>query len=470
VHGSRSRVVTTAEDYYRTRSLWLEGVPGSLAPRPPLPGDVNCDVVIVGAGFTGLWTAYYLKRHRPDARVVVLEREVAGYGPSGRNGGWVSSGIAGSAQVYARQSGMDAVLRATQETYRTVDEIGSVVAREGIACGFVKAGALTVATTEPQRQRLLTGIRTARRLGLDESDVRLLQPSEASDYVRGIGLLAASFTPHCARINPARLARGLAEVCERIGVTIYERSEALEVGPGRVRCVNGTVRADCVLRATEAYTTQLQGQHRRFLPLYSFMIATEPLPTAVWDQLGWRDGLLVADRRHLFFYAQRTLDNRIAIGGRGAPYEVGSPIVERSHDRQVRARLESALRRHFPAAADAAITHAWSGPLAVPRDWCMSVTFDRDRRFGWAGGYSGHGVVAANIAGRTLADLALGTDSDLIRLPWVNHRSRLWEPEPLRFLASRAIVAILASADRHEDRTGQPARRSLLVAPFVAQP
>ena len=149
---------------------------------------------------------------------------------------------------------------------------------------------------------------------------------------------------------------------------------------------------------------------------------------------------------------------------------MGSPIAERSHDSQVRARLESALRRHFPAVADAVITHAWSGPLAVPRDWCMSVTFDRDRRLGWAGGYAGHGVVAANIAGRTLADLALGIDSDLIRLPWVNHRSRLWEPEPLRFLASRAIVAILASADRHEDRTGQPARRALLVAPFVAQP
>src|SRR5579859_1577885 len=248
--------MTTAEDYYRTRSLWLDGVPGSLAPRPPLPGDVSCDVAIVGAGFTGLWTAYYLKRQRPDARVIVLEREVAGYGPSGRNGGWVSSGIAGSARGYARQSSMDAVLRATHETYRTVDEIGSVVVREGIACGFVKAGALTVATTEPQRKRLLTDIGRARRLGLAERDVRLLQPSEASDYVRGTGALAASLTPHCARINPARLARGLAEACERMGVTIHERSEALEVGPRRVRCVNGTVRADCVLRATEAYTTQ----------------------------------------------------------------------------------------------------------------------------------------------------------------------------------------------------------------------
>ncbi|MGI9149584.1 MAG: NAD(P)/FAD-dependent oxidoreductase, partial [Chloroflexota bacterium] len=257
---------------------------------------MHCDVAIVGAGFTGLWTAYYLKRHSPDARVIVLEREVAGYGPSGRDGGWVSSGIAGSAQVYARRSGMDAVL-ATQETYRTVDEIGSVVVRKGIACGFVKAGALTVATTEPQRQRLITGIRTARRLGLDESDVRLLQPREASDYVRGTGSLAASFTPHCARINPARLARGLAEACERIGVMIYERSEVLEVGPGRVRCVHGTVRTNCVLRATEADTTQLQGRHRRFPPLYSFMIATEPLPSGAWDQLGWRDGLLVADRR-----------------------------------------------------------------------------------------------------------------------------------------------------------------------------
>jgi glycine/D-amino acid oxidase-like deaminating enzyme len=443
-------------------------VPDSLEPRPALPGDVTCDAVVVGGGFTGLWTAYYLKTLRPDLRVVRLESEIAGFVPSGRNGGWASSMIAGSASAYARHSSAGDVARATRETLGAVDEIGRVAAREDIDCGYVKAGLLRVATTAPQQARLEESVRAQREAGMLEEDLRLLSAEEVREYVDVRGALAGWHNPHAARIDPARLARGLAHACERLGVTIHERTRALEIGPGAVRCEGGTVRATSVLRTTESYTTLLPGAGHAYLPLYSLMIATEPLPQHVWDELGWRDGLLVGDQRHLFFYAQRTMDGRIAIGGRGAPYRLGRPIDEQNErNAAVRARLEGAINGHFPAAADAQISHHWGGPLAAPRDWSMSVNFDRSAGFGWAGGYTGHGVVASNISGRTLADLVLGRETDLITLPWVGHRSRDWEPEPLRYLASSAIVRILGSADRLEDRSGRRARRTALVAPFL---
>jgi glycine/D-amino acid oxidase-like deaminating enzyme len=425
---------------------------------------VSCDAAIVGAGFTGLWTAYYLKRLQPDMRVVVLEREIAGFGPSGRNGGWVSSGVASSARAY----GGVRLERAIRETFHTVDEIGNAAEREGIDCGYLKAGMLMAATSEPQRRRLAARVESQRRDGIREDDLRLISPEEAGSLARVEGCRAASFTPHGARIDPGRLVRGLARACERLGVTIHERSEALDIGPGAVRCAPGTVRAEIVLRATESYTTQIKGSARDYLPLYSLMIATEPLPADVWERIGWRDGLLVGDSRHLFFYAQRTSDGRIAIGGRGAPYRLGSPIDEQNErNAAVRARLEGAIRAHFPAAAEAKITHHWGGPLAVPRDWSMAVRFDRASGFGFAGGYVGHGVVPSNISGRTLADLVLGRETDLVSLPWVGHRSRRWEPEPLRYLASSAIVRTLASADRFEDRRDRRALRTALIGPFL---
>jgi glycine/D-amino acid oxidase-like deaminating enzyme len=442
-------------------SLWLDGVPESLNPRSGLPGDTDCDVAIVGAGFTGIWTAYYLKQLQPSLRVVVLEREIAGFGPSGRNGGWVSAGIAGDPQVYARRDGEASVLRAVRETQAAVDEVGRVVATHGIACGYLKAGALAIATSRPQCARL-------HAYASQSEDSFAVEADGLEQLVRTPGVLAATFSPHAARVDPARLVRGLAQVCVSLGVKIYERTAALDVAPGSVRCAVGTVHADTVVRATESYTIQLPGQRLRYLPLYSLMIATAPLPQDVWDRLGWREGLLIGDLHRLFFYAQRTIDGRIAIGGRGAPYSMRRPISERNErSGAVTERLRRALRRSFPAAADADITHHWGGPLAVPRDWSMSVSFDDRTRLGWAGGYTGHGVAASNIAGRTLADLILRRNTDRITLPWVHHRSRRWEPEPLRYLASRAIVSILTRADEHEDRTGRPSRSTKLIAPFI---
>jgi len=453
------------EKLYRERSLWLDQLAEPLTPRPSLAGDHDCDVAIVGAGFTGLWTAYYLRTLQPQLRVSVIEREIAGFGPSGRNGGWAVGGIAGSAKAFGIAHDRDRRLRALRATFNAVDEIGEVVGREQIDCGYRKSGALTVATSDPQWARLRA---RAADSGGAEEDGRLLAATQVEEFVSIPDVRGGWFVPHGARIDPARLVRGLATACERHGVTIFERTAASAIEQGRVRCASGTVRAPIVLRATESYTTQLRGQRPRYLPLYSLMIATAPLPDEVWATLAWRDGLLIDDSHYLFFYAQRTTDGRIAIGGRGAPYRLTSPIdLRNERNEHVRERLVRTLARAFPAAADAPLTHHWGGPLAVPRDWSMAIAFDRASGIGFAGGYTGHGVAAANMSGRTLADLVLGRDSDLTTMPWVGHKSRGWEPEPIRFLASTAIVHMLGAADRREDTTGRPDRRVRLLRPFL---
>ncbi len=458
-----------ASDNPWARSLWLEGVVRDLTPRAQLSGDHTCDVAIVGAGFAGLWTAYYLKAADPSLRVTVVEAEIAGFGAAGRNGGFVSAGIAGSGARYARVSGWDSVLRAERETQHGVDEIGRVVSLEGIECGYKKAGALTVATTEPQLQRLRARVEAKHGFGLRTEDVKLLTSDECADLIRGAkGVLAGSFTPHVARVDPARLARGLASACERLGVKIYEQSPAQHLGPKVVQCRNGRISADVVVRATESYTIRERGQRRSFLPLYSLMIATEPLPQQTWDELGWRDGLGAADIRHLYYYAQQTIDGRIALGGRGAPYRLTDPISARNEqDAGVYERLCQTLHEAFPAASQARITHHWGGSLAVPRDWCMRTTFDRQTGLGFVGAFGGHGVTASNIAGRTMRDLVLGHSTDLTSLPWVGHHTRSWEPEPIRFIAARLIARTLDASDAYEERTGKPAKRARLVAPFL---
>jgi glycine/D-amino acid oxidase-like deaminating enzyme len=458
--------------FYRSRSLWLDQLEGDpLTPRPPLPGRLEVDVAIVGAGYTGLWTAYYLRKADPGLRVAVLEREVAGFGASGRNGGWCSAFMAMDREALARRAGREATVALQREMFRTVDEVGRVADREGIDCQYVKAGALQLATSPVQLARLEQGLAHARRWGMDEADQRLLGPAEAGERIRVAGLLAAAWTPHCAALDPARLARGLAGVVERQGVPIFESTPVTRIRPGRVDTTHGPVIAEVVVRATEGYTATLPGTHRVVIPLYSLMIATEPLPAAVWDQIGWTGGETVAAGGHLFTYAQRTRDGRIAFGGRGAPYHFGSR-VRPGYDRddRVHTRLRAALGQLLPATGEALVTHRWGGPLAIPRDWTASVGLDRTTGLAWAGGYVGDGVAAANLAGRTLADLICGRQTDRTSLPWVGHHSRPWEPEPLRWLGINAARLLAASADATETRTGRPARlRGKLLSLFLGK-
>lgn len=456
------------EARYRARSLWLDGVPGRLEPRPSLAGDADCDVAVVGAGFIGLWTAYALVVAEPSLDVRVVEAEIAGYGAAGRNAGFVSAGIAGDARVYERRSGPDGVRRAERAMVDAIDEIGRVVEAEGIDCGWIKGGSLRIATSPAQLDRLRAGIAGRRARGLGEDDIRLVEPEEVRARVRIEGVVGGAYTPHCARVDPARLARGLADACERRGVVVNERSRAEAIEPGRVVCEGGVLRAETVVRATESYTVRLPGQGRRFLPIFSHMLATEPLSPAFWEQVGWAGCETVADQRYVFRYAQRTRDDRIAIGGAGASYRFRSAIREADEGRSdVLDRVERTLRDWFPALAGARITHRWGGPFAAPRDWSMGVGHDRATGLAWAGGLAGHGVVASSLCGRTLADLVLGRDTDLVALPWVGHESPSWEPEPLRVLAATAVPAVLRSADAVEDRGALRARRAGLVRRFT---
>jgi glycine/D-amino acid oxidase-like deaminating enzyme len=446
---------------YRSLSLWHDTADDDWAPRPSLAGDLDVDVAVVGAGYTGLWTAYYLKRADPSLRVVVLEREVAGFGASGRNGGWCSAQFPASVAWLAQRYGEQRAVAQHRAMQASVDEIGQVVADEGIDCGFTKGGTVVAARTPLQLDRARAEVTEARRWGFGEDDLALLDAGQARARLAADGVLGATFTPHCAAIHPARLVRGLARAVERLGVTVHERTPVTRIDPGVASTPHGRVRAEVVVRATEGFTAQLPGQRRTVAPVYSLMVATEPLPPEVWDQIGLAGRETFADHRHLIIYGQRTADDRLAFGGRGAPYHFGSRIrPEQDRDPKVFAALHQVLVDLLPAVRGAAFTHSWGGPLGIARDWCASVGLDRGTGLAWAGGYVGDGVSTTNLAGRTLADLVLRRDTDLVRLPWVGHRSPRWEPEPLRWLGVSASLAVMTGADAEEDRTGRPSRRA----------
>ncbi|CKI55791.1 glycine/D-amino acid oxidase [Mycolicibacterium smegmatis] len=426
-------------------SHWFDTLP---TPRPPLPGDRDADVCIVGAGYTGLWTAYYLKKADPSLRITILEARFAGFGASGRNGGWLSGLVPGDRRRMAELYGRDRVLAWQKALNEAVDEVIAVAEAEGIDAGAVKGGTLEIARNPAQAARLAASIAEERSWGVDVTE---LTKEQAAERIRFNGLVSAYHNPHCARIQPAALARGLAEAVERLGVTIYEQSPVAEIAQGRAVTARGTVRAPIVLRATEGFTAALPGQRRAWLPMNSSMIATEPIPAHVWDEIGWQGRETVGDSAHGFFYAQRTVDDRIAIGGRSVPYRYASrtDVDGRVPPKTIRL-LTDVLHSILPQVRDVPIAHGWCGVLAVPRDWEASVVLDRTTGLGWAGGYVGHGVTATNLAGRTLADLVCNRSTPLTELPWVGHRSRNWEPEPLRWLGVRGLYIAYKLADRHE--------------------
>jgi glycine/D-amino acid oxidase-like deaminating enzyme len=430
-----------------------------------LAGDTQVDVCIVGAGFTGLWTALALATAAPGLRLAVLEQEVAGFGASGRNGGWCSALFATSDAALARRYGLPAMRAMRRAMQDTVDVVGAMAAAEDIDCHFMKGGSIDLVRSESQRARAQAEVDQSRAHGFGPEDLKWLHAAEATAMVGAEGVLGATYTPHCAALQPALLARGLADAVERRGVALYEHTRVTGIEPGtpgtspRVHASSGTVTAEVVVRAVEAWTPALPGITRALVPVYSLMVATEPLGDDFWAQAGLAGRQTFADYRHVIIYGQRTADDRLAFGGRGAPYHFGS-AVRPSFDRDTKVHrlLQHTLTELFPALGSVRFTHAWGGPLAIPRDWHSSVGLDRSSGLAWAGGYVGDGVATSNLAGRTLADLITGADTDLVRLPWVNHVSPRWEREPLRWLGVNAGLWTMAWADRSEARTGRPSR------------
>jgi glycine/D-amino acid oxidase-like deaminating enzyme len=422
------------------------------------------DVAIVGAGYTGLWTAYYLLKADPSLSVLVLEAEHVGFGASGRNGGWVSAlfpvGTAALAAAHGESGTRDqyAALR------DSVDEVGRVAAAERIECGFHKGGTLVVARNPAQATRARAQARDSDFWG---TGTTWLEAPAAADRLRVPDLMGATYNPNCARIHPFRLAAGLAHAVEQLGGRIHERTAVVSLGDRCLRTGGDvTVRARHIIRATEAWTALLPGQRRAIAPVYSLVVATAPLPQSVWDEIGLADAETFSEHRHVIVYGQRSVDNRIVFGGRGAPYHFGSRIKPGfDADAKVFRTLRRSLTELLPAAEGVSFTHAWGGPLGIARDWHPGVGYDPSTGLGHAGGYVGDGVVLANLAGRTLADLITRRDTALTHLPWIQHRSPRWEPEPLRWLGVNAGLQLARLADAEELLTGRPA---LLAAPLSA--
>jgi glycine/D-amino acid oxidase-like deaminating enzyme len=445
----------------RHLSLWHDTLPDddTLEPRRALDGDIDVDVAIIGAGYTGLWTAYYLKRRNPDMRIVVLEAQVAGFGASGRNGGWCSALLPMGFEAMAETAGRDEATRMQQAMNATVDEVGAVADREGIDCHFAKGGTLRAARNPAHVGRMLAEVAEARAFGFGEDDLRWMDRDEALATVAMTDVIGGVYTPHCAAIHPAKLVRGLARVVEAAGVPIREQTRVTAIEPRRVTTDRGVVSCEHVVRATEGFTPTLPGQRRSIIPIWSLMIATEPLPQEFWDEVGLRRRETFADGRRLVIYGQRTADDRFAFGGRGAPYHFGSKVrPEYDRDERTHDAIHRTLVELFPGIAGARVTHRWGGPVGVPRDWYCSVGHDRETGFAWAGGYVGDGVGTTNLAGRTLCDLISGDETDLTTLPWVGHRSRTWEPEPLRWIGINAMVRLPMGADAYEARHQRPER------------
>ena len=445
-------------------SHWYDELP---AYRPALPGDRDADVCIVGAGYTGLWTAYYLKRADPSLRIAVLEARFAGFGASGRNGGWLSGLVPGDRNRMARQHGRDGVVAWQRALNDSIDEVIDVAAREDIEAGLVKGGTLQIARNAAQAARL--SAEADEELSWKVDGIAVLTKAEAAERIRFDGVSAAYHNPHCARVQPAHLARGLANAVVRLGVDIYEQSPVTAITSGKAATPHGTVTAPIVLRATEGFTAALPGLRRRWLPMNSSMIATEPIGDDLWESIGWSGRETVGDTAHGFFYAQRTVDNRIAIGGRSVPCRYGSrtDVDGRVPERTI-THLTETLRAVLPQICDVPIAHGWCGVLAVPRDWSAGIALDKSSGLGWAGGYVGHGVTATNLAGRTLADLVLDRQSPLTELPWVGHLSPDWEPEPLRWLGVRSMYLAYKLADWDEGRGRSTTSPIAVVADKIA--
>ena len=423
--------------------------------------DIECDVCIVGAGFSGLWTAAHLRSLDPEKKIVVIDAAQPGFGASGRNGGWCSAFLPMSLDAIAARSSRESAILMQRAMNDTISEIGQFISDHKVECSWVAGGTLHSATNPAHLSRLRADVDRYRTYGFGDEHIALLSGTAAAQRINASNTIGATYSPHCAALHPGQLIDGLVKHCVANGVMIYGDTRVVDIAP---HCVTAKasdsrvqIKANQIVRATEGYTSAMVQSHRDLVPVYSYMIATEPLPQSVWDSIGWQQRETFADARNMVIYAQRTADNRIAFGGRGAPYRFGSAVNSKfDDDSAVHRKITSTMHALFPDTQDALITHHWGGPLGIARDWFAGVTLDETTGLATLGGYVGDGVAASYLAAKTLAHLVTGTSESVTRLPWAQHVSPKWEPEPLRWLGINALLKVPALADAREARTKKP--------------
>ena len=436
---------------YESYSYWLENAGETLTPRARLSGSQEVDVAILGGGYSGLWTAYYLLHAQPSLKVAIVEREIVGYGGSGRNGGWCSPRFPVSAGLLRKRHGAEAARAQLIAARAAAEEIRRVCEVEGIDAQYRAGGTLTLARSEYQLRSIRSTHEALYSLGVGDG-YELWTPEQAAERIRVTRVYGALYTPDGASIHPGRLVRGLARAVEARGGTIYEQTGVVDfIGGSDARFIttHGELRAKRgIVLAGEAYLTQFPRLHRSLLPVYSLISLTEPLSDEQWREIGWQQGVNVASARNNVVYLTKTSDGRILFGSRGAPYVFGSNISDdQDRDAKTVALIQRSVIEWFPMLAGIKFTHAWGGPVAMPVDWMPSVSYDPATKIARIGGYTGQGVSVSNLGGRLLAALIAGERIGLEALPISQRQSPKWIIEPLRWAVVRYMQNSLLRID-----------------------
>ena len=454
---------------YGGYSFWLETCGDDLTPREALEGSVDVDVGILGGGFTGLWTAYHLLKRDPSLKVAVVETEIAGFGASGRNGGWCFSGFPVAPSALAKRHGVDAARAVSMAMYGSVDDVGNVAREEGFDAGYAKGGELEVARAAYDLPKLKGMQAEFRAVGLEDHS-EVLDAAQTAERIRVAGAVGAFYNREGASVQPAKVARGLARAVERRGGTIYEQTRVTDFsprvtsdGPATLHTARGDVRARAVVLAGEAYLAGMPKLRRQILPLTSHIVVTEPLGEDVWREIGWDDREVVGGFGTTGGYLNHTADGRIAFGAYRANYPFRSKVTDAlDRDEAIFAHARQAAVEWFPMLAGVRFTHAWGGVFGVPRDHMPVMSYDRVTGIATGRGYVGEGVATANLSGRVLADLITETDSELAQLPMTRHVSKPWEPEPLRWLGVTFVRRSRQRSIAEVERTGAYRERPTL--------
>jgi glycine/D-amino acid oxidase-like deaminating enzyme len=437
---------------YSAKGLW-HATYGPYEPSPPLSGALEADVAIVGGGFTGMATAYYLLKAEPSLKVVVLESEVIGYGASGRNGSFAMTVVGLGLDLLTKMKGRERALAAHRYMERAVDTVGELVAEEGLDCDYIRPGFLRMATTPAYERRIRREIELAHSLGIEE--VEWLDRDAARARVSSDRYLGAWWEPRTALINPLKLVREMKRVVVGLGATVHERTPVESIArPGRfrLRATNGRVDAERLVLATNAYSHLLPQLRRKQIPAWTYVIATEPLSAEQLAPIGWEGREGVEDARNLIHYYRRTPDDRVLMGG--GPVGLGyGRDMDRDSGPGAWAHLESHVRDVFPSLAGARITHRWGGPFSVTTDLAPAIGCLGDSRAVYSVGCIGHGVSMTHLNGQTIRDLVLERETDLTGHWFVNRRVVPWPPEPVRLGASLAMRGYLELEDRIHERS-----------------
>jgi glycine/D-amino acid oxidase-like deaminating enzyme len=451
-----SSLESPAQPYrdYRAKSYWLEQVNATYAENPALEGMLRADVLIIGGGFTGISSAFHLKKAYPELRVVVLESNVVGFGASGRNAGFVSTLFGHSLTMTMRRFGRQKALQAYRYMERGVSYVGDLVRAYNLACEYEYPGLLRVATTPAYVQRVQREVALAQSLGI--TGVEWIDANVLREKVDSPTYLGAWQQPNAALINPARFVRGLKRVALSLGVEIYERSPVTNLelySPIRAQTPSGAVEADRLVIATNAFSAQFPQLRSRQFPIHTYIVLTEPLSAAQLDSMRWQGRQAMVDARNLMHYYRLTSDNRLLVGGGDAYYfyndETGVDKHASTFD-----HLERFIRATFPGLRGVKITHHWGGPFSATADMTPVLGYVGDQRVVYSAGCMGHGMALAILNGQTISDMIGQQRTELTDTFFVGRVVLPLPPEPLRTPLANAILGIMRVQDAFDERNG----------------